>query len=36
MTPTLFECGERDFNMPCIGAQQMYQALRYSKSRPSW
>ncbi|MCW8808560.1 MAG: S9 family peptidase [Rhodanobacter sp.] len=27
-TPTLFQCGERDFNVPCIGAEQMYQALR--------
>lgn len=31
VTPTLFECGSADFNMPCIGAQQMYQALRYQK-----
>ncbi len=28
VTPTLFECGTADFNMPCLGAQQMYQALR--------
>lgn len=27
-TPTMFQCGERDFNVPCIGAEQMYQALR--------
>lgn len=27
-TPTLFQCGERDFNVPCLGAEQMYQALR--------
>ena len=27
-TPTLFQCGESDFNVPCIGAEQMYQALR--------
>lgn len=27
-TPTLFQCGERDFNVPCLGAMQMYQALR--------
>ena len=30
-TPTLFQCGSADYNMPCIGAQQMYQALRYLK-----
>lgn len=27
-TPTLFQCAERDFNVPCLGAEQMYQALR--------
>ncbi len=27
-TPTLFYCEERDVNVPCIGSQQMYQALR--------
>lgn len=27
-TPTLFQCAEKDFNVPCIGAEQMYQALR--------
>ncbi len=27
-TPTLFLCGEEDFNMPIIGSEQMYQALR--------
>ncbi len=27
-TPTLFYCAERDFNVPCLGAEQMYQALR--------
>lgn len=27
-TPTLFYCAERDFNVPCNGAEQMYQALR--------
>jgi dipeptidyl aminopeptidase/acylaminoacyl peptidase len=27
-TPTLFYCEEKDFNVPCIGAEQMYQALR--------
>ena len=27
-TPTLFQCGEQDLNVPCLGAEQMYQALR--------
>ncbi|KAF1716345.1 peptidase S9 family protein [Pseudoxanthomonas yeongjuensis] len=27
-TPTLFQCGEADYNVPCLGAEQMYQALR--------
>jgi dipeptidyl aminopeptidase/acylaminoacyl peptidase len=27
-TPTLFLCGERDFNVPVAGSEQMYQALR--------
>jgi len=27
-TPTLFLCGERDFNVPLLGSEQMYQALR--------
>jgi dipeptidyl aminopeptidase/acylaminoacyl peptidase len=27
-TPTLFICAEKDFNVPCLGAEQMYQALR--------
>jgi dipeptidyl aminopeptidase/acylaminoacyl peptidase len=27
-TPTLFMCGEKDFNVPIAGAEQMYQALR--------
>ncbi len=27
-TPTLFMCAEADFNVPCAGAEQMYQALR--------
>jgi dipeptidyl aminopeptidase/acylaminoacyl peptidase len=27
-TPTLFLCGEKDFNVPLIGVEQMYQALR--------
>jgi dipeptidyl aminopeptidase/acylaminoacyl peptidase len=28
VTPTLFVCGEADYNVPLIGSQQMYQALR--------
>jgi dipeptidyl aminopeptidase/acylaminoacyl peptidase len=27
-TPTLFLSGERDFNVPLLGSEQMYQALR--------
>ena len=27
-TPTMFQCAEEDANVPCLGAQQMYQALR--------
>ena len=27
-TPTLFLCGEDDFNVPLINSEQMYQALR--------
>jgi dipeptidyl aminopeptidase/acylaminoacyl peptidase len=27
-TPTLFMCGERDFNVPLLNSEQMYQALR--------
>jgi dipeptidyl aminopeptidase/acylaminoacyl peptidase len=27
-TPTQFYCAQIDFNVPCIGAEQMYQALR--------
>ena len=27
-TPTLFMCGEKDFNVPVGGSEQMYQALR--------
>ncbi len=27
-TPTLFLCGEKDFNVPVINSEQMYQALR--------
>lgn len=30
-TPTLFLCGGNDFNVPCGGSQQMYQALRSLK-----
>jgi dipeptidyl aminopeptidase/acylaminoacyl peptidase len=28
VTPTLFQCAEKDLNLPCLGAEQMYQALR--------
>lgn len=27
-TPTQFYCATADYNMPCLGAEQMYQALR--------
>lgn len=27
-TPTLFLCAEKDFNVPCLGGEQMYQTLR--------
>jgi dipeptidyl aminopeptidase/acylaminoacyl peptidase len=27
-TPTLFYCAGADFNVPCLGGEQMYQALR--------
>ena len=27
-TPTQFQCAEADFNVPCIGAEQMYAALK--------
>jgi dipeptidyl aminopeptidase/acylaminoacyl peptidase len=27
-TPTLFLCGDADYNVPLVGSQQMYQALR--------
>jgi dipeptidyl aminopeptidase/acylaminoacyl peptidase len=27
-TPTLFLCGENDFNVPIVGSEQMYQALK--------
>jgi dipeptidyl aminopeptidase/acylaminoacyl peptidase len=28
ITPTLFMCGERDFNVPLLNSEQMYQAVR--------
>lgn len=28
VTPTLFYCAEKDFNVPCLGSEQMYQVLR--------
>ena len=28
-TPTLFLVGEKDYNVPLIGSEQMYQALKY-------
>lgn len=27
-TPTLFMVGEKDFNVPAVGSEQMYQALK--------
>jgi len=30
-TATLFQCAEMDFNVPCLGAEQMFQALRSLK-----
>ncbi len=27
-TPTMFQCATLDYNVPCLGAEQMYQALR--------
>lgn len=27
-TPTLFMCASLDFNMPCVGSEQLYQALK--------
>lgn len=30
-TPTLFLCASLDFNMPCIGSEQLYQALKSLK-----
>ena len=26
--PTLFQCASEDDNVPCVGAEQMYQALK--------
>ena len=31
VTPTLFLVGEKDYNVPLIGSEQMYQALRHLK-----
>ena len=28
MTPTLFMCGDKDFNVPLLNSEQMYQALK--------
>ena len=28
VTPTLFACGQKDFNVPLLNSEQMYQALR--------
>ena len=28
VTPTLFLCGEKDFNVPLLNSEQMYQALK--------
>lgn len=33
-TPTQFYCAEQDANVPCLGAEQMYQALR-SRNLPT-
>ena len=30
ITPTLFLVGEKDFNVPLIGSEQMYQALKHN------
>lgn len=27
-TPTLYQCAQSDLNVPCLGAEQMYQALK--------
>ena len=36
-TPTLFQCARADFNVPCLGAEQMYQALRsLGRADRSW
>ena len=32
-TPTLFMCGENDFNVPIAGSEQMYQALKSNGRR---
>jgi len=33
-TPTLFLSGEKDFNVPAVGSEQMYQALlRWASNR---
>ena len=32
-TPTLFLCGEADFNVPLINSEQMYQALQEPRRR---
>jgi dipeptidyl aminopeptidase/acylaminoacyl peptidase len=29
VTPTLFLVGEKDYNVPLIGSEQMYQALKH-------
>jgi dipeptidyl aminopeptidase/acylaminoacyl peptidase len=29
-TPTLFMCGENDFNVPLLNSEQMYQALKHN------
>ena len=28
VTPTLFMCGDKDFNVPLLNSEQMYQALK--------
>ena len=28
VTPTLFLCGDKDFNVPLLNSEQMYQALK--------
>ena len=27
-TATLYQCAEKDFNVPCLGSEQMFQALK--------